>query len=84
MAENPPANAGGSDLRLIKRAASIGVKVNETIKLTKIANEAVNPNDDIKRPTMPCIKPMGTKTAIKERVVAKTARPISRVPSIAA
>ena len=44
----------------------------------------VNPNEDMKRPTMPPMKPTGRKTASKERVVARTARPISRVPSMAA
>ena len=70
--------------RLISRAASMGVSVNETSKLTAIANEEVNPNEDMKRPTMPPMKPTGRKTASRLSVVAMTARPISRVPSIAA
>ena len=66
------------------RAASIGVSVNETNSETAIANEAVKPNDDMKRPTMPAMKPTGRKTASSDSVVAVTARPISFVPSIAA
>ena len=38
----------------------------------------------MKRPTMPPMKPTGTKTAISDSVVAMTASPISLVPSIAA
>ena len=49
-----------------------------------IANDAVKPNDDMKRPTMPPINPTGRKTASNDNVVAMTARPISFVPSIAA
>ena len=70
--------------RLIHRAASIGVSVNETISETAIAAADVSPNDDMNRPTMPVINPTGMNTASSESVVAKTARPISRVPSIAA
>ena len=51
---------------------------------TPTANDAVNPKLDINLPTMPCIKPIGTNTAIKLSVVAITAGPISRVASIAA
>ena len=75
---------GSSFLRLMRRAASIGVSENDTISETSTANDAVSPKLDINRPTMPCIKPIGTNTAISDSVVAKTANPISRVPSIAA
>src|SRR5919199_108268 len=51
--------------RLIRRAASIGVSVNETSRLTAMANDEVNPNEDMKRPTIPCMKPTGRKTASK-------------------
>ena len=71
-------------VRLMRRAASIGVSVNETSRETAIANEEVKPNEDMKRPTMPPMKPTGRKTASRESVVAITASPISRVPSIAA
>src|SRR5204863_4453905 len=67
-------------LRLIKRAASVGVSVNETRSETAIANDDVNPNEDMKRPTMPAMKPTGRKTASSDSVVAVTAKPISRVP----
>ncbi len=71
-------------LRLIMRAASIGVSVNETSSETAIANDDVKPNDDMKRPTMPPMNPTGRNTANSDNVVAETARPISFVPSIAA
>ena len=47
---------------MIQRAASIGVSVNDTIRLIAIAAAAVRPNDDMKRPTMPPMKPTGMKT----------------------
>src|SRR5829696_6509044 len=78
----PGPSAGAS--RLMSRAASIGVSVNETSRLTAMANDDVNPNEDMKRPTMPPMKPTGTKTASSDIVVAMTASPISRVPSMAA
>ena len=69
---------------LMNRELSIGVMVKETSSDTAIANAAVKPNDDMNRPTMPPMNPMGRNTAISDSVVAMTARPISRVPSIAA
>ena len=66
------------------RALKVGVRVNATISETKIAQLMVTPNEFIKRPTMPLINATGKKTATKLKVVAKTANPISRVPSIAA
>src|SRR5215207_1816453 len=78
----PGPSAGAS--RLMSRAASIGVSVNETSRLTAMANDDVKPKLDMKRPTMPPMKPTGTKTASSDIVVAMTARPISRVPSMAA
>ena len=48
------------------------------------ANAIVRPKLLMKRPTMPLMNPTGAKIATSERVVASTARPISRVPSIAA
>jgi hypothetical protein len=67
-----------------KRAQSIGVSVNETSSETAMAKAAVKPNELMKRPTMPPMKPTGRKTASSEIVVAMTANPISRVPSMAA
>jgi hypothetical protein len=69
---------------LIQRAASIGVRVNDTMSETAIAAAAVSPKDDINRPTIPDMNPTGMNTARSDRVVASTARPISRVPSMAA
>ena len=56
----------------------------EAIQSGRIAAAEVRPNDDMKRPTIPPMNPTGRKTASNESVVASTARPISRVPSIAA
>ena len=69
---------------LIQRAASIGVSVKLTSSDTRIANDIVNPKLVMNRPTMPPMNPTGTKIAISDRVVASTARPISRVASTAA
>ncbi len=44
----------------------------------------VRPKLAMKRPTMPLMKPTGAKIATSDSVVAMTARPISRVASIAA
>ena len=68
----------------MKREQSIGVSVNDTSSDTPMANAAVSPNDDMKRPTMPPMNPTGTNTAISDSVVAMTARPISLVPAMAA
>ena len=65
-------------------AASIGVKVKETISETVIAAAAVSPKLDMNLPTMPVMKPTGINTASSESVVARTAKPMSRVPSTAA
>ena len=62
----------------------MGVSVNDTSRETAIAKDAVNPKDDMKRPTMPPMNPMGRKTASRDKVVAITAMPISLVPSTAA
>ncbi len=51
----------------MKREHSIGVSVNETSSETAIANAAVNPNDDMKRPTMPPMKPTGRNTASSDK-----------------
>src|SRR5205085_10704466 len=67
-----PAGSGSSFFVLIQRAASIGVKVNETSSETAMAAAEVKPNDDMKRPTSPPMKPTGKKTASKLKVVAST------------
>ncbi len=68
----------------MKREHSIGVRVNETSSDTAMANAEVKPNELMKRPTMPPMKPTGRNTASSDRVVAITARPISLVPWMAA
>ena len=55
---------------MIRRAASIGVSVKETSSETAIAKDEVNPNDDMKRPTIPPMNPTGRKTASNDKVVA--------------
>ncbi len=69
---------------MIQREASIGVSVKLTSSDTRIANDIVNPKLVMNRPTMPPMKPTGTKIATSDSVVASTARPISRVASTAA
>ena len=49
----------------MKRELSIGVSVKDTSSDTAMAKEAVNPKDDMKRPVMPPMKPMGRNTASK-------------------
>ena len=71
-------------LTLSQRAASIGVSVKLTTSETMIANAIVRPKLFMKRPTMPPMKPTGTKIATSDSVVARTARPISFVASMAA
>ena len=67
-----------------QRLASIGVSVKLTSMLTRIVTAIVTPNDFRNRPTMPPIKAIGRNTATSDRVIAITARPISRVAAIAA
>ncbi len=51
---------------------------------TPIAKAIVMPNEFMKRPTMPPMRATGRNTATSDSEVARTARPISRVPSTAA
>ena len=67
-----------------QRADSIGVSVKLTSRDTMIANAMVRPKLFMKRPTIPPMKPTGTKMATSDSVVASTARPISCVASTAA
>ena len=60
------------------------MSVNATRSETPIANAIVTPNEFMNRPTMPPMRATGRKTATSESDVARTARPISRVPSTAA
>ena len=66
------------------RADSIGVSVKLTSSDTMMANAMVRPKLFMKRPTMPPMKPTGTKIATSDSVVASTASPISCVASTAA
>ena len=62
----------------------IGVSVKLMKSETSTAKAMVSPKLAMKRPTIPLMKPTGAKIATSEKVVAITARPISRVASIAA
>jgi len=62
----------------------MGVRVKLTTSDTRIANAIVRPKLFMKRPTIPPMKPTGTKIATSDSVVASTARPISCVASAAA
>ena len=62
-----------------QRAHIIGVSVKLTSSDTITANAIVRPKLCMKRPTMPLMKPTGTKIATSDSVVAITARPISLV-----
>ena len=62
----------------------MGVSVKLTSNDTRMANAIVSPKLCMKRPTMPLMKPTGTKIATSDSVVASTASPISRVASTAA
>ena len=66
------------------RADIIGVSVKLTSIDTRMANAIVMPKLFMNRPTMPPMKATGTKMATSDSVVASTARPISRVASMAA
>ena len=54
--------------------------MNDTNSDTNTANATVMPNGKKNRPTIPFMKATGTNTAITEKVVASTAKPISEVP----
>ena len=75
---------GALAFTLSHRAHIIGVRVKLTTSDTMIENDIVRPNELMKRPTMPPMNATGRNTATSESVVARTARPISFVPSIAA
>ena len=66
------------------REESIGSRVKETKRETRTANVTVIPNWKKNRPTIPFMNATGTKTATMEKVVARTASPISLVPIRAA
>ncbi len=69
---------------LRNRLQSIGVSVNETNRLIATAKATVRPKLEKNRPTMPPMKAIGRKMTISERLVARTARAISFVPTRAA
>ena len=67
-----------------KRAHSIGVNVKLTSNETMMANAAVYPKLDMNFPTMPLISATGMKMITRLSVVESTAKPMSRVPWMAA
>ncbi len=62
----------------------MGVSVKATSSETRIENAIVRPNEYMNWPTMPPMNATGRKTTTSDRVVARTASPISRVPSMVA
>ncbi len=62
----------------------MGSRVKETKRETRTANVTVIPNWKKNLPMMPFMNATGTKTAMMDIVVARTASPISEVPSRAA
>src|SRR5947199_157356 len=68
-------------------SCQIDDSIGSSVKLTNIeistAATMVTPNSWKNLPMMPPMKPMGRNTATIEKVVAKTAKPISCVPSSA-
>ena len=62
----------------------MGVMVKLTSSEIMIANAAVYPKLPMNLPTMPLIMATGMKMMARDNVVASTAKPISRVPSMAA
>ena len=55
----------------------IGVAVSETSSETRIATESVTANSRNNRPTMPPISRIGMNTAISDRLIESTVKPIS-------
>ena len=68
----------------ISRAHIMGVVVSETTIDTKMADDNTTPNSRKNRPTMPPISNTGMNTAIRERLMDTTVKPISRAPKIEA
>ena len=62
----------------------MGVSTRATMSEANTASEAVQPNCLKKRPATPLMKAVGRKTAIRVKVVATTASPISSAASMAA
>ena len=66
------------------RADRLGVSVKATTSDIAMANAIVTPKPFINRPDIPDMNATGRNTAMSEKVVASTARPISRVAAMAA
>ena len=62
----------------------MGVVVSDTSMDSKMAADMTTANSRKKRPTMPPMNNMGTNTAISDRLIETTVKPISRAPSSAA
>ena len=66
------------------RAASIGVRVNETTPEIRIARVMVRPNSKNMRPTTPPMKRTGMNTATSDSVIETMVKPTSAEPRKAA
>ncbi len=62
----------------------MGVVVSETTIDTRMAAAMTTANSRKNRPTMPPMNQMGTNTAISDRLIDTTVKPISREPRSAA
>ena len=62
----------------------MGVVVSEITMDTRMAADMTTANSRKNRPTIPAMNKMGTNTAISDRLMETTVKPISRAPSIAA
>ena len=64
----------------MKRAHSIGASVSDTSAETAIEAVTVRANSRNSRPMMPPISSSGMKTAISEKLIDSTVKPISLEP----
>ena len=68
----------------MKREHSIGASVSDTSADTAIEAVTVSANSRNSRPMMPLISSSGMNTAISEKLIDSTVKPISREPLSAA
>ena len=68
----------------MKREHSIGASVSETSAETAIEAVTVKANSRNRRPMIPPMSSSGMNTAISDRLIDSTVKPISREPLIAA
>ncbi len=79
-----PNQPGGRGVRLARCAASIGVTVREISAEMATAMDSVAANSRNMRPTRPPMNSSGMNTAISDRLMETTVKPICFAPSSAA